>query len=261
MARAKAVVWDMTSPLYERCQELFARYPLAIRAVNQRQTVRSMVLMLEDIRFFVLSQDCSEGSPVYSLSPWRGCDRVDIEEDSADGFTKVDIKDMTHAVPIPRHGSLFGWRSGDTVTALVAFHADYTPTCWEPSWKVMPLAGTSEDCWPPFTREPLLGHWFWNHHWAGRIVSLGDLIAAKPDTVFWTDRKEVLGRDCCVVAHDITSPEGYTLRRGCYVYYEALRPDEPVPPPVKSLLADVGKVDLAPRFRPFEYNNRPATGR
>jgi len=251
----------MTSSLYERCQELFAGYPLAIRPVNQRQTVRSMVLILAevpDIRFFVLSQDCSEGSPVYSLSPWCGCDRVDIEEDSADGLTKVEVKAMARAVPIPRHGSLFGWRSGDTVTALIAFHADYTPTCPEPSWKVMPLADIPRDCWPPFTDEPLLGHWFWSHHLAGRIVSLGGLIAGKPDTVFWTDREEILGRDCCVVAHDITSPEGYTLRIGRYLYYGALQTGEPVPP-VRSLLADVGKVDLAPRFQSSEHSNSPAT--
>lgn len=257
MAPAQAVVWNMTSSLYETCQELFADYPLAVRSINQRQTVCSMVLILTeapDIRFFVLSQDRSEGSPVYSLSPWCGCDRVDIEKDSADGLTKAEVKAMTRAVPIPRHGSLFGWRSGDTVTALVAFHADCTPNHREPSWKVMPLADIPRDCWPPFTSEALLGHWFWSHQRVGRIVSLGGLIARKPNTVFWTEREKVLGQDCCVVKHDITSPEGYTLRTGRYVYYKALQMGEPVPS-VRSLLADVDKVDLAPRFQPSECNN------
>lgn len=252
----------MTSSLYARCEELFANYPLAIRVINQRRTVSSMVLILTetpDIRFFVLMQDCSEGSAVYSLNPWCGCDRVDVEADSTDGLTKVEVKALTGAVPIPRHGALFGWRSGDTVTALIAFHADYTPTCPEPSWKVMPLADIPEDCWPPFTTEPLLGHWFWSHHSAGRIVSLGGLIAEKSDVFFWTDREEVLGRDCCVVAHDRTSPEGYTVRMGRYVYYEALRTGEQVPS-VKSLLADVGKVDLSPRFQPPECDDSRDTG-
>jgi hypothetical protein len=123
----------------------------------------------------------------------------------------------------------------------------------------MPLAGIPAECWPPFTDEPLLGHWFWSYYWAGRIVSLGGLIAGKPDTVFWTDREEVLGRDCCAVAHDITSPEGYTVRRGRYVYYEALRTDKPVPS-MSTLLADVGKIDIAPRFQRCECNDRLAAG-
>jgi len=254
----------MTSSLYERCQQLFADYPLAIRAVNHRRTVRSMVLMLPDdpdIRFFVLSQDCGEGSPVYSLRPWYGCERVDIEEGSIDDFTKVDVKAMIYGVPvpIPRHGSLLGWRSGDAVTALVAIHANYTPACPEPSWKVMPLAGIPAKNWPPFTGESLLGPWFWSYYWAGSIVSLSALIAGTPDTVFWTDREEVLGRDCCAVARDITSPEGYTLRGGRYVYYQALRTDKPVPS-MRILLEDAGKIDLAPRFQRSEYNDRLAAG-
>jgi len=262
MARAQVVVWDMISSLYERCHQLFAGYPLAVTTVNRSGTVRSMTLMRQDsqdARFFVLSQDCSEGSPVYSLCPWNGCDRVDIDEDGADDSTKVDAKVMISGVPIPRHGSLFGWRSGDSVTALVPIHADYTPTCPEPAWKVMPRAGIPAEWWPPFTNESLLGHWFWSYYRAGRIVSLATLIAGKPDTVFWTDRQEVPGRDCCAVARDITSPEGYTLRRGRYVYYGALRTDKPVPP-MSTLLADVGRIDIAPRFRRYECHDRLAAG-
>jgi hypothetical protein len=252
----------MSSSLYEKCQELFTGYPLAIRTINQRRTVRSMVLILAEaqgVRSFVLLQDCSEGSPVYSISSWCGCDKVDIEEGDVDGVTKVEVKAITCAVPLPRHGSLFGWRSGDTITALVTFHADCTPTCPEPSWKVMPHVGISHDCWPPFTDEPFLGQWFWSHHRAGRIVSLGGLIAGQPGVVFWTDREEILGRDCCVVAHDITSSNGYSLRMGRYVHYGALRIQGPIPP-VNSLLADVGKVDLAPRFQSPEYSDGSVAG-
>lgn len=253
----------MSKLLYERCEELFIDYPLAIRPLNQRKTVRSIVLILADapdVRYFVLLQERTEDPSIYSLCPWHECDRVDIEENNDDSLTKLEVNAITRAVPVPRHGSLFGWRSGDTISALIAFHADYTPDCPEPSWKVMPLVGISQDCWPPFTHEPLLGHWFWSHYQAGRIVSLGGLIAGKPNTVFWTDRAEVLGRDCCVVSHDIPSREGFTLSAGRYVSHESLHMGEQVPP-VGILLADVSKIDLAPRFRSSECDRSRTTAR
>jgi hypothetical protein len=83
------------------------------------------------------------------------------------------------------------------------------------------------------------------------MVSLGGLIAGTTDTVFWADTEAILGWDCCVVARGIASREGYTLPRGYYVYYEALRAGKPVPP-LDVLLAHSGKTDLAPRFRRSE---------
>jgi hypothetical protein len=50
------------------------------------------------------------------------------------------------------------------------------------------------------------------------------------------------------VAREVRSPEGPVLPRGRYVYYQALRLGKRVPP-LKALLADTGKIDLAPRFR------------
>jgi hypothetical protein len=196
----------------------------------------------------VLTYDCGDGRPFYSVSPWNaGGAIVNIE---ADGGAVPDgvVSAVSRGVPFPRHGSLFGWKCGDDVTALVAVYAKYTPAYPEPSWTVLPLAGTQDAQWPPFTGEQLLGDWFWKHYRAGSMVSLGRLIAGTSDTVFWAGTEAILGWDCCVVARDIASREGYTLPRGCYVYYEALQAGKVVPP-LDVLLAHFGKTDLAPRFR------------
>jgi hypothetical protein len=239
-----------TSSLSEACHELFSGYPLAARAANHAGTIRSMVLMLQDgddSQFFVLSHDSREGRHCYSLRPWRATGTVGIEADGG-AVPDVAVNAVTRGVPIPRDGSLFGWRYGDAITALVAVYTKYAPACPEPCWTVMPLVGIPETQWPPFTGEHLFGRWFWEHYRAGNIVSVGDLIAAAPDTVFWADTKAILGSDCCAVARDIKSPDGHTLRRGRYVYYQALRAGKPVPP-LGALLADTGKTDLAPRFQ------------
>jgi hypothetical protein len=242
-----------TSSLYEVCRELFVGYPLAVRVVNLRGTIRSMVLVLPDgahARFFVLQHDCGEGRPFYSLSPWHGGEIVDIEADGSAAMPDGVMNVVTRGIPIPRHGSLLGWRRGDAVRALVAFYAKYTPESPEPCWAVLPLAGVPEEQWPPFTDERVFGRWFWDHYRAGSIVSLGGLIAESPGTVFWVDTEAVLGWDSCVVTREISSLEGPALPRGCYVYYRALRAGKPVPS-LDTLLAYTGKIDLAPRLQRF----------
>ena len=67
---------------YEACQELFSRYPLALRVSGQDSSVRSMVLMLADggePTFFVLSHDCDDDWCGYSIGPWPTGDFTDIE--------------------------------------------------------------------------------------------------------------------------------------------------------------------------------------
>jgi hypothetical protein len=212
-----------------------------------------MLLMLPDgdgARFFVLTHDRREGMPLYSLRQRGASETVDIEANGDAAVPDVVVNAVTRSVPIPRDGSLFGWRYGDAVAALVPVYTTSTPTSPDPFCAVMPRVGVPEVQWPPFTEERLLGPWFWAHYWARRIISVVGLIAETPATVFWANTKASLGTQCCVVAQDIESGEEYTLRRGIYVYYKALRAGTPVPS-LTVLLADSGKIDLAPRFRRF----------
>lgn len=211
-------------------------------------TAESQSVQYRAAPFFVLVQEIREGSPSYSLRPWGAAAVVDIEADDKAAASDVVMVVVTHGVPIPQDGSLFGWAPGDAVTALVAIYARCTPTSPEPSWAAMPLAGTPEMQWPPFAGEHLFGHWFWEYYRAGRVSLLDGLIAGAPDTVYWVDTKAVLGSDSCAVACDITSPAGPTLPCGRYVYYEALREGKRVPS-LTELLADSSKIDLAPRFQ------------
>jgi hypothetical protein len=238
-----------TSSLYETCQELFTNYPLATRAANTSGTISLMVLLVPDpnsVRFFVLSRDCREAKPLYYLRPWRAEGTVKIEANGP-SVSDVTVSAVTRGVPIPQDEFLFGWRDGRDITALVVFYTRYTPECPEPSWAVMPLVGIPETKWPPFTRQSVLGHWFWDHYRAGNVVSIDEIVAKNPDTVFWVDTQESLASNCCAVTRDITSPNGYRLGRGRYIYHEVLQAGRPAPS-LSVLLANSNKADLAPQF-------------
>lgn len=240
-----------TTSSYEACQELFTDYPLAARAADYSDVIRSMVLMLqedEDIRFFLLSHGCGDGVPRYSLCPWPAGDAVDIVADVGGPVPDVAVKAVTHGVPLPRHGSMFGWVERDTITALVVVYTEYESARPLPRWTVMPLVGATSAEWPPFTGRRLFGSWFWEDYRVGSIVSLDAMIAESANTVFWVNTQAILGSDCCIVARDIIGRARYTLRRGRYVYSEALRAGKRVPS-LAALLADTGKIDLAHRFR------------
>jgi hypothetical protein len=241
------------SSAYDRCEELFDGYPLAVRSVDRAGAVHSMVLMVrggDSADFFMLARHRSEGELFYSLAPWQEDGPVVDIEAGRGAVPEAAATALRRCVPLPRHGSLFGWVPGNAVSALVAVYADYTPEYPEPSWAVLPLAGASASLWPPFTGEEWFGAWFWEYSRTGRIVSLAALIAASPDTVFWVRTEATLGWDCCVVSRDVTSDACYVLPRGCYLYYEALRAGVDVPSADK-LLTGLGKTDLAPRLRPL----------
>lgn len=243
-----------TDFLNEKYNELFNDYPLAVTPVTHSGTIHSMILMSGegyDAKFFVLSRDCRENQPFYSLRPWPADDTANVEI-RASAASDVDMDVVTCSVPIPRHGSLLGWASGNHITALVVVYAKYTPASPQPYWAVMPLAGSSEELWPPFTDECFFGRWFWEHYQAGSVRSLSEIIAGVPGAVFWTDTKAILGSDCCAVVRDIRTPEGYTLRSGRYVYYQVLRAGKPVPS-LRILLASTDKIDLASRFHQSEH--------
>jgi hypothetical protein len=238
--------------LGRECHELFSSYPLAVSPVNRSGTLQSMIVMLREsgsTEFFVLYRDYNGDQSFYSLFPWPSEMGADIETGQLDP-PDVAVKVLTWGIPIPRHGSLWGWTGPGHVAALVAVYAKCAPASPEPYWTVMPLAGSPEAQWPPFTGEHDFGEWFWKHHRAGNISSLRSLIAATTDAVFWADTKAVLGSDCCAVARDLRSPEGYVLPSGRYVYYEALRAGKPVPS-LQTLLTATEKIDLATRFQQY----------
>lgn len=233
------------------CERLFAEYPLAIRHTDCSGVIRSMVLMLKDgdtARFYVLSHSYDEHETIYSLSPWPAGWISDIEEAQAgDALDEVN-RVLARGVPIPLHGSLFGWRRDDSITALIAIYAEYSPPHTQPSWTVMPLTNIPEVQWPPFTGRSFFGEWFWQLYRSGSLTSLSNLIATNPDTVFWVDTRTTLGSGSCAVSAEISAPEGYKLRRGSYVYYRALRTGKPAPS-IQALLSDDSKIDLSPGFR------------
>ena len=164
------------------------------------------------------------------------------------GPPEVAVRVLSSAVPMPRHGSLFGWLSQDIVTALIPVYTTVTPTAPEPSWTVLPRADVPETQWPPFADEDLFGHWFWEYYQAGTVVYLDDMIAETQDTVFWVDTTAILGTNCFAVSADVKDPAGFTLPQGRYMTYMALRDGGPVPS-LSDLLADPSRTDIAPRFR------------
>jgi hypothetical protein len=233
---------------HEACRTLFVEYPLASSAGSGGS--RSMVLLLEqdgDPEFFVLSEHGRPASPAYSLRQWPVGAEVKIGADRREAVPPALVDAVIRGVPLPRDGSLFGWASGDAISALVVVYAEDTPESPEPSWAVMPRAGYPQEHWPPFTGERLFGPWFWDHHRVGRISSLVDLLTEAHGTVFWADTKTALGSDCCVVVQDLQGPDGHTLPRGIYVYSGALLAALPLPSP-EELLASAHTVDLASRF-------------
>lgn len=245
--------WHTIRSAYDRCAELFAAYPLAVECIDWVGAVHAMVLVIPDgdsADYFMLVRDRGEGEIFYSLGPWRpDSPLVDIAAEGGDVPRAIRTV-LNEGVPLPRHGSLFGWLAGNTVSALIATYAEYTPEYPEPSWAVMPRADAPAQSWPPFSSERLFGSWFWEHYQARTIVSLAALIAASSENVFWVGTEAALGWDCCVISGDVKSEAGYVLPRGCYLYYEALQRRVDVPP-LEKLLAGPDKTDLAPRLRPL----------
>jgi hypothetical protein len=238
------------SRAYSACGYLFNEYPLAVSAVNHVPTMDTMVLMLregEDARFFVLMRIRGNERTDYTLSPWRAKGAVEIAEDGGE-VPELAANAVEQGIPLPRDGSLFGWAHQEMVTALIVVYASYRPDLPLPTWSVMPLVGTPEVLWPPFSGARFFGHWFWKDYQAANIIQLGGLIAANPGIAFWVDTYQALGSACCVVTSDIKTRDGRILRRGKYLGAAALRAGAAVPS-LTDLIAAAGKIDLAPRFQ------------
>jgi hypothetical protein len=151
---------------------------------------------------------------------------------------------LAHGIPYPRDGALYGWVTGMTVTAIIAFYAD--PDEPEPVLWTMPRAGSDVSQWPPFTTEPGFGAWFWEHRTAGQVIPLGDLITASAGRVFWsglptTDSSAgIIG-----VRGPLPVPGRYWLEAGVYACHASLRRGAPVPS-LEEVLADADKAGFVP---------------
>ncbi len=238
--------------LYQQSEQLYARYPEAVRPVNVDGSVQSMVLMLAEAgaaQFFVLARQCGVSCTLFR---WHedgivtaGVDGTIAEQDQLGPAEAGRIAGT--ALPLPGDGSLYGWLERGALTALIPFYIRYTPESPDPTWSVMPRAGMPESQWPPFTGEHLFGPWFWDNRKAGRIVDVGAHLPAARRSVWWVDTRAALGWDSCAVARDVKLPHGVTLPRGLYTYYQSLRDGAPVPS-LEEALATRGKTDLACRF-------------
>jgi hypothetical protein len=205
-----------------------------------------MVLMVpggDKGRFFILCQADKPGSP-FALLPWRRPGLTTIRPGCC-GLAGDEAAVLTEGIPVPRHGSLFGWVSGATITALIASYTQYTPQSPTPSWTYMPLIDGAREQRPQFGVRKLLGRWFWEYLRCGTIRDMQSVIAATPDTVFWVDTVELLGSGSCVVAREVRTADGLTLPQGRYVYNRAALPRTTVPS-LDTLLRDPNRTDLAP---------------
>jgi hypothetical protein len=212
---------------------LFAAYPLAV-AASRGASLMTLILP----------------GPVFGQiarwdTPAEDGTRYSLHDEAAESYTLDQVAEQ--GVPLPRHGSVFGWVHDEEIPALVVVYTETTPQRPEPRWTVMPLDGTPRDLWPPFTGRHLFSGWFWDYIAEGSLLPLGALIAATPGAVFWADTHDALGADCCVVTRDLSAGEGW-LRAGVYAYSEVLRNGVPVPS-AETLLRDALVTDLAPRFR------------
>lgn len=223
---------SLATVLYAKCQEFFTHYPLATRGADRTDARRSMVLLLQEAgtsKYFILLQEDQTGRHRYTLRRWHEKGALEINANDDSEIPELFVSALTNGVPVPRDGMLFGWRRLETISALLAVYARYSPARTEPSWSLMPLAGTTEAHWPPFSGQRFLGKWFWAYQRAGDIVPLTDLIRQNKDTVFWVDTDAILGSGCLVVAHDLTSTQGFRLKSGRYVHHTALRAGRPIP--------------------------------
>ena len=92
-----------TDFLNEKYNELFNDYPLAVTPVTHSGTIHSMILMSGegyDAKFFVLSRDCRENQPFYSLRPWPADDTANVEiRVSAASDVDMDVVDLQRPDP------------------------------------------------------------------------------------------------------------------------------------------------------------------
>jgi hypothetical protein len=234
---------------FEACLRLFERYPLAITLDAADGGSLSMVLLNHaagPAGFCVLTQARDD---LFVVRSWNRHDGVDQPIRPGEPVPGPISQLIAGSMPVPHDGALFGWIADNQVTAMLAVHCR-PPAPWDqpvpvPQIRVMPMAGTSELLhWPPFTASPLDDGRLWEYVQWGELVDLVPLVARSAGCVFWVpspDRRP--GHGYVAVVSNLPAEE-YWLPAGVYADHWTLR-EGLQPPPVGSLLAQPGVVDLA----------------
>jgi len=234
--------------LYLKCMYLIAQYPpIAVEQFAPGCT--EMVFVTARECFLLVSHN--EGVTVRRWnSPARVHVRPDGTVEECDGLTSAAAeRAVGAALPVPRDGSLLAWTTDGTVTGLVVFytreHEDVAPR-----FSPMPRADLPEGEWPPFTGEPVLGQWVWDHISAGRLVNIGPCLAGTRGAAWWltAGQNDSGGKAGAIaVSREVHLSCGAILPRGLYAYHKTLRLGGV--PSLEGALASRGKTDLGFRFR------------
>jgi hypothetical protein len=231
------------------CEQLFSSYPLAVTDDCDRGS-RSMVLMdraATTVGFFILSQ-ARDG--LFAIRPWS-CQEVGQEVRPGEAVQDVIVRVIADGIPIPCDGAMLGWVADRQVTAMLSVHSGHPPTSGAvvpvPDIWVMPMTGTGELDWPPFTANPLGDGRLWDYLERGQIVDIIPLLTRSAGHAFLVPSPygHSLGRGArCVVVTGNLPAEEYWLPAGVYMHHWLLCEGVPAPP-ARQLLALPGTVDLA----------------
>jgi hypothetical protein len=240
------------SSTFAACKLLFTRYPLAVTPYCADRGFRSMVLVVPDAGFFVLTQVRDD---LFEIRSWQHPDGISHEIRRGEAVSGIIHRVIASGTPVPRDGGLLGWVTDSQVTVLLAARCRQ-PATWDdplpiPEMQVMPMAGTSELAhWPPFTANPMDGR-LWEYVERGQVVDIVPLLLHGDGRVYWVpapDRRSARHEDGCVVVTDNMPCDDYWLPAGVYMDHWILR-EGFAAPPVSHLLALPGVVDLAGRVR------------
>jgi len=234
--------------LFPVCSRLFERYPLAVTLRRADGGRWSMVLMdraAGSACFFVLTHVRDD---LFVIRSWNRNGEVNQPIRPGGSVPGIVSQVITRGMPVPHDGALLGWVTDSQVTAMLAVHCRQPETrdapAPAPEIRVMPMAGTTELDWPPFTADPLDDGRLWDYVAWGEIVDVGALLARNAGRAFWIpspDRRSAR-HGYVVVAGDVPAEE-YWLPAGVYVDHWTLREGIQAPP-ADYLLALPGAVDL-----------------
>lgn len=227
------------------CQQLFDTYPLAVTCDSAGGS-RSMVLMDRATAgggFFILTQ-AREG--LFVIRPWSR-QEAGGEIRPGEAVHDVIVRVIADGMPIPHDGALLGWVADRQVTAMLSVHSGHPPASGAvvpvPEIRVMPMAGTAELDWPPFTASPLGDGRLWDYLERGHIVDIVPLLTGSAGHAFLVPSPNGLSARCVVVTGNLSAQE-YWLPAGIYMHHWLLCEGVPAPP-AGQLLALPGTVDLA----------------